>query len=157
MTTYLNQQDKKVDIKELVNYGGQYLILKQAEKRGIKTKILLHKKGRGKKDIYIKLTKDKQSHWISPQKGFFNSKLGCELALSKYLTYQILEAAKLPIPKYTKINQVEQIDQMKIPGPWVIKPIDQAKGKDVIIKIKTKQGLKKVARHLFKKYRYLII
>jgi len=157
MTTYLNQPDKKIDIRELVDYGGQYLILRQAQKKGVKAQILLQKNGGGRKDIYIKLKKDKQSHWLSHQKGFFNSKTSSELTLSKHLTYQALEAEKLPVPKYVKISQTKQIDKIKIPGPWVIKPISQDKGKDVVIKIKTKTGLKKVAGRLFKKYRYLII
>jgi len=55
MTTYLNQPDKKVDIKELVSYGGQYLILKQAQKKGIKTQILLRKNGDGEIDYLFKL------------------------------------------------------------------------------------------------------
>lgn len=157
MAIFLNHPDKELNIKELVNYGGQYLILKEAEKKGVNCKILLKKNGRGKKDIYIRLAKNKKSRWLSHQKGFFNSKLGCDLACSKYLTYQILESLKLPIPKYLKINNVKQIDKIKFSGPWVIKPVDQGKGRDVIIKIKTKDKLKKIARTLFKKYRYLII
>ncbi len=147
---------KKLNLKDFLNYGGQYLILKQAAKKSVDCQVLIQKQG-NKRNIYIKLKKNKQSQWLSHQKGFFNSKLSCDLALSKYLTYQVLEATKLPIPKYAKINQVKQIDQIKIPGPWVIKPISQTKGRDVIIKIKTKQFLKKHARRLFKKYRRLMI
>ncbi len=144
------------NLKDIFKYGGQYLILKESLKKKIKCSVLIQKKG-NRKNIYIKLKKDGKSRWLSHQKGFFNSKLSCELALSKYLTYKALESIKSPIPQFIKINKTDKIGEIKIPEPWVIKPINQTKGRDVVIKIKTKERLKKVARRLFKKYKYLMI
>jgi cyanophycin synthetase len=156
MISLLGQPSKELDIKKLLNYGGQYLILKEAQKKGINCQVLIQKQA-NKRNIYICLKKGKESHWLSHQKGFFNSKISCNLALSKYLTYQVLESAKLPTPRFTKINRLKQIEQIKIPRPWVIKPANQTKGRDVFLKIKNIQELKKIARHLLKKYRYLMI
>jgi cyanophycin synthetase len=147
---------KEIDPKDFFDYGGQYLILKEAQKKGVDCRILIQKQV-GKKTIYIRLKKGNQSHWISHQRGFFNSRPSCDLALSKYLTYQILESARLPTPQFTKINQLKQIEQIKIPRPWVAKPINQTKGRDVVIKIKNRQELRKTIRRLFKKYHSLMI
>lgn len=151
-----NFNNQELNPKDFLNYGGQYLILKQAPKKGINARVLIQQKS-NKRIIYILLKKDKQKHWISHQNGFFNSKLSCELALSKYLTFQTLESNNLPIPKFARINKLEQIDEIKIPGPWVVKPIKQTMGKDVTVKIKTVKGLKKNCQRLFKKYKYLLV
>jgi len=153
MISIFNQPNKKINPKDILSCRISCLILKEAQKKEIDCQILFH----NKLPLYLQLKKEKEYHWVSPKRGYFNSKFGCDLALSKYLTYQVLESGKLPTPQYTKINKVDQIDQIKISGPWVIKPISQAKGQDVVIKIKTKDGLKKYARQLFKRYRYLMI
>lgn len=152
----LNFNNQEVNPKDFLSYGWQCLILTQAQKKGIDAKVLIQRKS-NKKVIYILLKKDKQKRWISHQNGFFNSKLSCELALSKYLTFQALEANKLPVPQFIRINKLEQIDETKIPGPWVVKPIKQTMGRDVAVKIKTLKGLKRVCQRLFKKYKYLLI
>lgn len=156
MFSLLGEPKRQLNPEDLFGYGGQYLILKEAQKKGITCRILTQKKD-GRKAAFIQLNKGKKSYWVSHLNGFFNPKVSCSLALYKNLTHQILRSTKLPVPQFTQINQVKQIDQIKIRGPWVIKPVNQTMGRDVFIKIKDKKELQKIAKWLFKKYHSLIV
>jgi cyanophycin synthetase len=159
MIAAFDQPNKEIDPKEFLGYGGWYLylILKEAQKRGIDCQILSPTKESSEQALYIRLKKGEEYRWISPQRGFFNSKLACELALSKYLTYQILQSINLPIPRFAKINELTQLNQLKIPSPWVIKPITQTQGKGVLVGLKNITELKRACSVLLKKYSHLIV
>lgn len=157
MISLFEQPHKEIDPEELFGYGSRHLIMKKAQKKGIDCQILFRTKKSRKQTLYIRLTKGKKHRWISPPRGFFNSKLSCELALNKDLTYRVLQSNNLPVPRFVKINQTKQIDRIEIPSPWVIKPTNQTRGKNVIVKIKTRKKLKKITSQLLKKYRHLII
>lgn len=157
MISLFDQPHKEIEPEELFGYGSRHLILRAARKKGIDCQILFRTKRSRKQTLYVRLTKGKKHRWISPPRGFFNSKLSCELALHKDLTHQVLQSNNLPVPRFAKINQAKQIDQIEIPAPWVIKPANQTRGKNVIVKIKTRKKLKRVASQLLKKYRYLIV
>lgn len=157
MISTFNQPNKKINFKKLLGYGGRHLILRAAQQKGIDGQLLFRRKRNKKRVVYIRLKKGKEYRWISPSRGYFNSKFSCELALYKHLTYQILKSINLPIPRFIKINQLKQLNQIEIPPPWVIKPIAQAEGKDVLVGFKNMEELKEVCSQLFKKYSSLII
>jgi cyanophycin synthetase len=151
MISFLGEDGKQLDPKDFLGYGGQYLILEEAQKKGIDCQILAQKRN-GKRAIFIRLTKGKRSRWISHLNGFFNSKLSCNLALYKNLTYQVLRADNLLIPQFIQLKQLKQLK-----CPWTIKPVNQTMGRDVFLKIKNKKELQKIAKWLFKKYHQLIV
>lgn len=134
-----------------------YLLLKAAYDKNIDCQVLVRKIPENKKVVYLCLKKDKKNIWICPQKNFFNLKVSCDLSVYKNMTHQVLEAAKIPVPKQVEINKIEQLKEIKIPTPWVIKPLFEYGGKDVVVNIKNQNELLKTAHELLKKYKSLLI
>ncbi len=156
MITYFNTK-KEINLKEFIGRGGRFLILQEAKKRKISCQVLVQKREDKEDVLFLKIKKGDKTRWLSPQKGYFNTKQSCELALHKDLTYKILQSVNLPVPQNYKIEKISQLKKMDLPYPVVIKPTDQAKGKDVLIGIKNKEELKKSVKRLFKKYSSLIV
>jgi len=157
MISTFEQPNRKITPKELLGSQGRHLILKAAQQKGIEARLLFRTKKNKKRVVYIRLQKGEGYHWLSPQRGYFNSKFSCELALYKDLTYQVLQSINLPIPEFIKINQLEQLKQINIPAPWIVKPVAQAEGKDVLVGLKDMEEFRKTCRQLFKKYSFLIV
>ena len=83
---------KEIKLNKFIGRGGRFLILREAKKRKINCQVLIQK-GRKKEDedvLFIRFEKNGKKRWLSPQRGYFNPKQACELALFKDLTYQIL-------------------------------------------------------------------
>lgn len=136
---------------------GRHLILATIKRKNLNFQVFLRPRKNRPPAAYIRIKKRNQYFWLSPQRGFFNPKFACELALYKYLTYEILKSVNLPIPKFKKITGLEQINKINIAAPWVIKPVALTEGRGVIIGIKNKKELQYYCRQLFKKYSSLII
>jgi len=146
-----------INIDKYLNYGSSYLILQEAKKRGIDCQVILRTKKNQTRFLYLCLKKEKQYRWLSPARGYFNSKVSCELALYKDLTYQILQPINLPVPRFIKIRRLKHLEKINFNPPWVVKPIDQTHGKDVLINIKEREELRDFCRRALKKHRYLIV
>ena len=157
MITIINQPDKEIDFSEFIGRGGRFLILRELKKRIIDCQIVLGEKRDKEINLYFRIKKDNKVRWLSPQKGYLNTKTSCELALHKDLTYQVLRYNKLPIPKHKKIGKISDLKKLNLNFPVVVKPTAQAKGKDVLVGIENELRLKKSCFRLFKKYSSLIV
>lgn len=134
-----------------------YLLLKAAYDKNIDCQVLVRKIPENKKVVYLCFKKNKKNIWICPQKNFFNLRVSCDLSVYKNMTHQVLEAAKVPVPKQVEINKIEQLKEIKIPVPWVIKPLFEYGGKNVVVGIKSQNELLKTARELLKQYKSFLI
>ncbi len=132
------------------------LLVRAALKKGIGCQIF-KRPFKGKKILYLKFKQGEKIEWICPQRGYFNSKASCDLTLFKYLTNQILISNYLPASQMKRISRVGQLNQLDFQPPWVIKPVAEEKGSDVILSINQFSQLKKYAQALLKKYPSLII
>jgi len=134
-----------------------------SKRKDIQTRIFIRyrkENNQTKNILYFWLKKGKKTIWIAPRRGFFNPKPNCELALYKYLTYQVLSAFNFPVPQFIKIdrkNFLKKINQITFSDPWVIKPTAGAQGHGVIVKIQNFNQLKQTSQELLKKYPALII
>jgi len=158
MITYFNTK-KEINLKEFIGRGGRFLILhlRELKKRNIECQDLVQKRKDRDDVLFLKIRKEGKTRWLSPQKGYFNTKQSCELALHKDLTYKILESVNLPVPQNYKIEKISQLKKIDLSYPVVVKPTDQAKGKGVLIGIKDREELKKSVKRLLKKYSSLIV
>lgn len=157
MISYFTKPDKPIKPEQLFGYGGRFLILKEAEARGLECRILVCLKKNKSKTLYFRFSKDKKSRWMSPQRGYFNSKLSCELALSKNLTYKVLQADGFPVPNFKKIKENFDIEKIDLNYPLVAKPVSQTKGRDVLIPLNNQADLKEACDYLFTKYQNILL
>lgn len=156
MITSFEDPDQKIDLNQLIGRRGRFLVIREAQKRDLELQLLIKKRKHNSDLLYLRIQKDKKVRWLSPQRGYFNSKTSCDLALFKHLTYKILNADGLPVPKFKHIKKDTGLDDIDY-FPVVVKPIAKAEGKDVIIEINNKEQLEQACRNLFGKYKNLLV
>jgi len=149
-------QNSVKKLEDIAGYRVSYLILQTALKKGIDCQLLFRLESNQKK-LYLRLQKNKKVRWLCVAKGYFNSRASCELALYKYLANQALKIAGLPAPDLQKITKPEQISRIKIPAPWVIKPVARKGGESVLVNIREIEELKKYGKKLLKIYPSLVV
>ncbi|MFH1714525.1 MAG: hypothetical protein ABH831_02960 [Candidatus Nealsonbacteria bacterium] len=157
MITLFNNPKKEINLSKFIGRGGRFLILKEVKKKNIDCQVIMTKREDKEDLLYIRLKKGGKTRWISPQRGYFNSKLSCELALYKDLTYQVLRSINLPVPNSVKIERLKQLKDLSLSYPLVVKPTAQAKGKDVLVGLEDEVELRKICKKLLKKYSSLLV
>jgi len=157
MVYYFNEPKRIISPREFIKHKMTYLLIKAAYDKNIDCQVLIRETPENKKVVYLCFKKNKKNIWICPQKNFFNLRVSCDLSVYKNMTHHVLEAANVPVPKQVEINRIEQLKKIKIPAPWVIKPLFEYGGKNVVVDIKSQNKLLKITGKLLKKYKSLLI
>jgi len=157
MIKFLNKSKESISAKDLFKYYRNiYLIIRSAEKKKIDCQVLL-RAGKSKDIVYLRLAKKNKVRWFGSDRGFFNSKSSCDLCLYKDLTHSVLKFLNFPVIDLIRINNIKQLNKLKIKSPWVLKPVTGTQGKDIILKIDNIKILTEYCKKLLKKYPDLII
>ncbi len=150
------QTKNKIQAKDYLNFPISALLIKEAINQNIDCQIK-KRPLKNKKILYLKLEQKEKTKWICPKRGYFNVKTACDLTLFKYLTNQILKEKQLPVSQMQKITRLSDLKNLSISPPWVIKPVAEKGGSDILLSIKKIEQLKRKAKTLLQKYPSLII
>ncbi|MFP4616856.1 MAG: hypothetical protein ACLFNR_01705 [Candidatus Paceibacterota bacterium] len=156
MITFFESSSEDIKIEPMTGGWDRFLIIREAQRRNYDCELLVKKRKDKPELLYLRIRKREKTRWISPQRGYFNSKAACDLALYKHLTYKVLKYDGLPVPRFEHINK--NFDLGKIDHfPVVVKPVIGEKGEDVVVKINNMGDLRKVCDRLFQKYNYILV
>lgn len=156
MITFFEDPSENMDIEQLIGRRDRFLIIQEAQRRNYKSELLIKKRRSEPELLYLRISKGEKTRWISPQRGYFNSKAACDLALFKHLTYKVLKYDGLPVPRFEHIYKNSNLEKINY-FPVVVKPVVGEKGEDVVVKINDMGDLRKVCDRLFQKYNYILV